>query len=276
MKRISLAALLVFVLIFALMTTVQAQSPQQTLNQYIADLQKSPNDNVLREKIIKHVQTMKPKPAIPEEVQKYMDRGIAAIESAKTAEDFQDAAAEFMKAVTAAPWLGNGYRNLVIAQDKAGQYDAALKNLQLYLLTRPSSSDEAWAKTLMNKVEYRKEKVAKESSPAAIASKKSQEFDDWLKKLDGARYTRSFWDDDSRTTITYAIDIKGKTLVETTNAFARRQWGEISSFEIPAREFVRRNGNYNDKYTISEETIIEISNLGGGDWESTLVYRRVR
>jgi tetratricopeptide (TPR) repeat protein len=167
----------------------QAQTPQETLNQYIADLQKSPNDNALREKIIKHVQTMKPAPAIPEEAQKHMDRGIAAIESAKTAEDFQDAAVEFMKAVTAAPWHANGYRNLAIAQDKAGQYDTALKNLQLYLLTMPSSSDEAWAKTLINKIEYRKEKVAKESSPETLAAKKQKEFDEWLKKLDGISFT---------------------------------------------------------------------------------------
>lgn len=67
MKRICLAGLLVFVLIFALMSTVQAQTPQETLNQYVSDLQKNPNDNALREKIIRHVQTMKPAPAIPEE-----------------------------------------------------------------------------------------------------------------------------------------------------------------------------------------------------------------
>jgi len=32
---------------------VQAQSPQEILNQYISDLQKNPNDNALREKIIR-------------------------------------------------------------------------------------------------------------------------------------------------------------------------------------------------------------------------------
>ena len=48
--------------------TAQAQSPQQILNQYVADLQKSPNDYALREKIIRHVQAMKQKPAIPAEV----------------------------------------------------------------------------------------------------------------------------------------------------------------------------------------------------------------
>ena len=41
---------------------VEAQSPQATLKQYISDLQKNPNDNALREKIIKLVQIIKPAP----------------------------------------------------------------------------------------------------------------------------------------------------------------------------------------------------------------------
>ena len=183
-----IAAFMVLAALFRGTATAQAQSPQQTLNQYVADLQKNPNDYALREKIIRHVQTMKPKPAVPDEAQKYMDRGLAAIEGGKGEEDFKAASAEFAKAANLAPWLGDAYRNLAIAQDKSGQYDAALKNLRLYLLTSPSPADEAWAKSLINKVEYRKEKAAKESSPAAIATKKQTEFEDWLKKLDGRRY----------------------------------------------------------------------------------------
>jgi len=170
MKKILRAALFVLAFSFILISAAQAQSPQQTLNQYVADLQKSPNDYALREKIIKYVQTMKPKPAVPDEAQKYMDRGLAAIEGGKGEEDFRAASAEFSKAVNLAPWLGDAYRNLAIAQDKSGQYDAALKNLRLYLLTSPSPADEAWAKSLINKVEYRKEKAAQESSPQANTS----------------------------------------------------------------------------------------------------------
>jgi hypothetical protein len=95
MKKICLTALMVFVLIFVFMSAVQAQTPQQTLNQYISDLQKNPNDNALREKIIKHVQTMKPAPAIPEEAERYMARGAAAAKGAKNPNDFKDAVREF-------------------------------------------------------------------------------------------------------------------------------------------------------------------------------------
>lgn len=159
MKKISLAALLVLALIFVFMSAVQAQSPQETLNQYISDLQKNPNDNALREKIIKLVQTMKPAPAIPEEAKKHMARGMAAFESAKNEQEYKDAISESEKAVGYAPWLGEGYRNLGIVQDKAGHFDAAIMSLKLYLLTNPSDAEKA--KELIYKIEFRKEKEVK-------------------------------------------------------------------------------------------------------------------
>ena len=51
---------MLFLLLGLSVSIAQAQSPQQTLNQYVSDLQKNPNDYALREKIIRHVQTMKP------------------------------------------------------------------------------------------------------------------------------------------------------------------------------------------------------------------------
>jgi tetratricopeptide (TPR) repeat protein len=137
---------------------------------------------------------------------------VAAIEGAKTEEDFRAASAEFLKAVNLAPWLGDAYRNLAIARDKSGQYDAALNNLRLYLLTSPSPADEAWAKSLINKVEYRKEKAAKESSPAAMAEKKRQEEGAFLKKIDGARY--KYYHSDSRDAGYWILDIRGNQVIK--------------------------------------------------------------
>jgi len=166
----------------------QPANPQQTLTQYIADIQKNPNDYALREKIIRHVQTMEPKPIVSEEARKYFDRGMAAAEDAKNDKDYKDAADEFQKAVNIAPWLGAGYRGLAVTQDKCGQYSAALQNLKFFLLTNPSAEDAEKAKTLRNKIEYRMEKAAKESSPAAIAGKKQQTYEEWLGSLNGARF----------------------------------------------------------------------------------------
>jgi len=48
------------------------------------------------------------------------------MEDAKGEEDSKAASDEFTKAVNLAFWWGDAYRNLAIAQDKCGQYDAAL------------------------------------------------------------------------------------------------------------------------------------------------------
>jgi len=161
LKKICLLTLMVLTLLFTSETFVQAETPQNTLTQLISDLQKNPNDNALREKIIRHVQTMRPAPAVPEEAKKYINRGMAAAEDAKNEKDFKDAADEFQKAVNIAPWLGAGYRGLAVTQDKAGHYSQALQNLKLYLLTNPPAADAEAAKTLRDKIEYRMEKAAK-------------------------------------------------------------------------------------------------------------------
>lgn len=155
------ALLLTAILLMKTSVYAQTPNPQETLTQYIADLQNNPNNNALREKIIRHVQGMSPAPAVPEEARKYLDRGMAAAEDAKIENDYKDAIAEFQKAVSIAPWLGAGYRGLAVTQDKAGQYSVALQNLKFFLLTNPPAEDAEKAKTLRNKIEYRMEKAAK-------------------------------------------------------------------------------------------------------------------
>lgn len=147
-------------------------TPQEQLNQYISELQGRPWDTSLREKIIMHVQTMKPAPAIPDEAKRHTVRGMAAIEEAKTEADYKEAIAEFEKVVNAAPWLGEGYRNLGITQDKAGQYDAAIKNLNLYLLTNPADAEKA--KSLIYKIEFRRDKVRDKAQKEAVASEEAK------------------------------------------------------------------------------------------------------
>lgn len=235
MKRISLAAILASMLVFMFTSAVQAQTPQDTLNQYVANLQKNPSDTALREKIIKLAQEMRPPPALPDEAQKHLDRGVAAIEGAKSEEDFKDACAEFTKVLTIAPWFGRGYRPLAVAQDKAGQYDAALKNLEFYLLSQPSPEDAAWAKSLINKIEYRKEKAAKESSPAVTAEIKQDPFEALLKKIDGRRYTGS-----ADANFKNVLDVRGKVLVigviATQAGYYESPDPAGSRFEIRGRE----------------------------------------
>lgn len=232
MKRIFAAALLILGLIAASIPAVQAQTSRETLRQYVSDLQKNPDDYALREKIIQHVQTMSPAPAIPEEARKYINRGMAAAEDAKNESDFRDAAEEFQKSVNLAPWLGAGYRGLAITQDKSGQYSQALQNLKLFLLTNPSAADAEAARTLRDKIEYRMEKAAKESSPEAIASNKQNDFQQWLKKIDGRRYTTT--GNCLADGVTGTIDIRGNVLV--FGGYVNGQYRETSHVEIQGHE----------------------------------------
>lgn len=204
-------------LIFALMSTVQAQSSQETLNQYISDLQKNPNDNALREKIIKHVQTINTAPAISEDAKRYMARGKAASKGAKEAKDFNEAAEEFKKALLAAPWLAEGYYNLGIVQDKAGQHSAAMESLKLYVIAAPNASDMDKVKELIYEIEYRKEKAAKESSPAAVEAKQQNKAEEFLKRLNGARYVKSWQDICSGWTLSININGDEVDVGETQN-----------------------------------------------------------
>lgn len=146
MKKICFTALVIFVMVFALMPTVQAQSPQQTLNQYISDLQKNPNDNALREKIIRHVQTMKPKPAIPEEAQRAFVQGNVFMKAAHNASDYNLAIEKYREALNKAPWWGSVYYNLAMAESSAGMADAAKADLEFYMFTKPKDAGLAQQK----------------------------------------------------------------------------------------------------------------------------------
>ena len=214
-KKCGILSAIFFLLLGLSVSIAQAQFPQQTLNQYVADLQKNPNDYALREKIIRHVQTMKPAPAIPEEAERRMARGAAAVKGAKNDKDFQDAAAEFEKASLAAPWLPAGYYNLGITQDKAGKYNEAIQSLKLYLVAAPDASDAKAVKTLVYEIEYRQEKAAKEKS-AAVAQARVEEKKKGLRDLSGNWYRKEPYNHrvypyDSHQH--YRAEMRGETLV---------------------------------------------------------------
>jgi len=177
-----------------------------TLNQYISDLQKNPNDYALREKIIKFVQEMKQKPAISREAERFMNRGAAAVKSAKDANDFKDAVAEFEKATLAAPWLASAYYNLGVAQDKAGLYAAAIRSLKLYVLAEPNAPDIRSVEKLIDEIEYRQEKATKETSAEAIAERPENKQEEVLRSLQGAVWVRESLDGCRRYEITLMQD----------------------------------------------------------------------
>ena len=229
MKKIYRAASLIFMIILVCISAVHAQFPQQTLNQFVADLQKNPNDTALRDKIIKHVQTMSPLPTVPLEAEKFEGRAEYAIKNAKTEADFLDAAKEYEKALLIAPWVSSYYFNQGIAFEKAGKLKEAKRSFEFYLLAVPNAQDARDVRKRIAGLEYAIEKATKETSRQAIVEQLQNKSDDWIVKMDGRRYVMS-----TGTGVTMTYDVKGKTLVY--GSLYNNQYTEKDRTEIRGRE----------------------------------------
>lgn len=166
MIKICLTVLTAFAVAIASLPVVQAATPQETLKQYVADLQKNPNDNALREKIIKHVQGMKQKPVIPEDARRHFVRAVTVLEEAKQPSDSAEAAEEFRKALLIAPWWSETYMKMGLALETAQRYDDAIASLKLFMTTKPR--DDVLRKTQdeIYKIEMKRDKAAKDSEQA--------------------------------------------------------------------------------------------------------------
>jgi hypothetical protein len=143
MKRLCPATLLALGLMAASISPAQAQTAQETLSHYVSDLQKNPADTALREKIIKHVQTMKKKPVVPEAAREHFVMAATFVEQAKDVTGYERAIEQYKAALLAAPWWGDAYKKLAIIQKTATHYDDAIASLNLYLLTQPADARDA-------------------------------------------------------------------------------------------------------------------------------------
>ena len=218
----------------------QAPNSQQALNQYVVDLQSSPNDTALRGKIIALAQSMRPAPAIPEEARghyvmatTFAEKAKSDTERAKDSSDlklasagFKRAVAEYKAALLAAPWWADAYKKLAIAQKAAEQYDDAIASLNLYLLTQPADARDAQDEIYKLKAlkqsaaddaakrQQEERQRAYESSPAGIAARRQNDYSNWLQKIDGARYVYHSNNDSSGVEADLTIDIRGNTVTQ--------------------------------------------------------------
>jgi tetratricopeptide (TPR) repeat protein len=201
MKKIILAIMSALVLMFVVISFAQTQSPQQTLNEYVSDLQKNPSDYALREKIIKHVQTMKPAPAIPEEARRCFIEGNALLKAAKAQKGYELAIDAYRQCLLIAPWWAEAYFNYAVALDLANRFDEAVNVLKLYIATNPGGEESRKAQDKIYEIGAKKKLAAQEreeSSPQAVAAREQNKFEDWLKKLDGRRFDHDKCDDIQR------------------------------------------------------------------------------
>ncbi len=166
----------------------QAGKLREALTQYVAALRNASEggakEQELREKIISLAPRVKPLPAVPDDAERFMVRGKAAVKSAKSATDFRDALSEFKKALRAAPWLANGYYNLGVVQEKLEDYTGAMQSYRLYSLAAPAASDAAAVRRKVIELEYLQEKAQKESvEKKEKAAQKRTEEDAYRRNL---------------------------------------------------------------------------------------------
>lgn len=95
--------------------------------------------------------------AVSEEARRHIDRGLAAVEMAKTPDDYERAISEFEKARSLAPDWADVFYNLGLVQEKAGKYGDAVTTLKQYLRLAPNAEDAAMVRNLITKLEYKAE-----------------------------------------------------------------------------------------------------------------------
>jgi hypothetical protein len=121
-----------------------------------------------------------------EEAQRYMARGMAAVEMAKSASDYALAAKEFEQAAKLAPDWPDIYYNLGSVQSKAGDITSAIKSFQRYLDLSPKSPDAAKVRDEIFKLEYRLER--ENMATTLEGTWNGPNGQTFKMKLDGARF----------------------------------------------------------------------------------------
>jgi len=105
---------------------------------------------------------------IADEARRFFDRGMAAVEMAKSPSDYQIAIDEFEKAIAIAPQWGDVYYNLGMVQEKAQRYPEAIESFRKYLKLSPNAADIGTVKSMMNKIEFRQEFQAKQQKFSGV------------------------------------------------------------------------------------------------------------
>lgn len=231
--RIIIRAIVVTAMLLMLLPA-QARSgdSQEILNQYIADLQKTPNDTVLREKIIKRVQMMKRAPAVPEEARRHFIEGNALLKAARDQKGYELAVDAYRQCLLMAPWWAEANYKHAIALERANQFDEAMNALELYIAANPGEEESRKAQDKIYEIGAEKMIAAREKEESlrkAAATAERNKFDDLLNKIDGRRY--SYQDAVGNM---HSLEVHGRTLVWMVPDSPSLEWGR---FEIRSREF---------------------------------------
>lgn len=153
--------------LFSLDLSAKESPKPASVQELAAQLKSSPQDEALRARLF--AAARRSKPALPDEAIRFEGRAEAAVKGAKAPGDYQAAAAEYRKAIEAAPWVARYYYNLGLVLEKAGQPSDAVVELKRYLAAAGRPADEVAVKKKIAGLEYTAEQQAKQTQAAAAA-----------------------------------------------------------------------------------------------------------
>jgi len=159
-----------------------AQSSHVRLQQMVAQLQKAPDDNVLREQIARLAAVMRPHPVVPESARKHFVIAVTLQKEARTSGDYDLPIQEYRKALLIAPWWSDAYYNLATALELKQQYPEAIQDLKLSVLADPHGRGARAAQDKIYAVEAEQEK---QSSAQAAEQAAKARLDAVYAGLDG-------------------------------------------------------------------------------------------
>jgi hypothetical protein len=167
-KMILFGAICVGLILPRLGNAAESSSSRELLGQYVAELQKTPEDQALRERIIKLELTLTPSPAVPAEATRFFVKAtifqqeagdIRGYDSlATSARDF--AISAYREALLIAPWWPEAYYGLSTSLEASGRFDEAVAALNLYIVTGPNAAGASAAEDKLCAIAMKREKAS--------------------------------------------------------------------------------------------------------------------
>ena len=187
----------IFFVLLMLSNAANAESLREQFNYMVEQLQQSPNDNALRENIIKLAPTLKPSPTLPDAAITFEGRAQFAFRSAKSEDDYLAAAREYEKAVAVAPWVLGYYADLCTIYEKAGKFEDAKRHCEFYLAGLADTAQKTDVKRRIAGLEFGIEKAnspqAREAAKQAAITLQKQRDEELIRNLEGVRFDCPEW-----------------------------------------------------------------------------------
>jgi tetratricopeptide (TPR) repeat protein len=179
MGRRCAASAMIFIVALSLgffgLAPARAQSPREQLSSLVQELQTTPDDGALRERIIKLAVGIKPALTIPEEANRAFIKARVFQKDAKDSAGYDLAISAYDQALRIAPWWGDAYFNLAAVLETAGKFDRAIAAAKSYLTTLPPGAGEAReAQNRIYVLEAKDELARKQAANAGAAAEKQR------------------------------------------------------------------------------------------------------